>query len=56
MQMLALELCSYSDLHLLRQEFLNQSALEQIVYHLVSKNDEFFDRDFGMKSIVENGL
>ena len=47
LQMSALEWCPYLDLHLLRQEFLHQYALEAIQYHLVSWSDEFFDDDFG---------
>ena len=56
--MSALESCSYFDLHLLRQEFFYQYALEPILYHLVPQSDEFFDNDFGTnncrKLIIEN--
>ena len=54
LQMSASELCTYLDLQLLRQESMPQYAVDPIVYHLVSQNDEFFDDDSWDESNVDN--
>ena len=51
MQMSVLELCHLLDLHLLREQYVYQNALEPILYNLVSWNDELFDNDFGTNKL-----